>query len=448
MENVEDDIMLMRKLSVSLLSFLLFFVMATQVCHGQNQIKIGVIGPINYTQGKGFWNGAVLAAEEINGNGGVQFGNNRIPIKLIMADSNGYLSAAIAASAAEMLIFKYNVDFIVGGFRSEVVLAIQDVAADHKKLFFSAGAASMELSRRVAQYYDRYKYYFRLGTLNNQDMGKACFLQLNYIAENLRSELGIKNIKVAIAAEKNKWVEEMIAAAKFYFPRMGLELAGVFQLSSVATNVSDTIKAIARTRAPIVLTLFSGNAGIPFVSQAADFNLPAVLVGINTEAQRNDFWQTTNGKADYAITLTSFAPDVELSDRTKPFIDSYMEKFGDVPSYTAGGTYTAIADILAPTIEKAGTLDPDILVAAIEQNTYKTPQGLFVFVKDELGRPLHDLKFGEGYALPLAIQWQDGQMKGIWPNNYQEKPGAPTLTYKGIVDFKIPHWVIEKHKRS
>ena len=32
---------------------------------GANTIKIGVIGPMQFVQGKGHWNGATLAAEEI-----------------------------------------------------------------------------------------------------------------------------------------------------------------------------------------------------------------------------------------------------------------------------------------------------------------------------------------------------------------------------------------------
>ena len=35
-------------------------------------IKIGVIGPMNFVQGKGHWNGALMAAEEINAKGGVR----------------------------------------------------------------------------------------------------------------------------------------------------------------------------------------------------------------------------------------------------------------------------------------------------------------------------------------------------------------------------------------
>ena len=40
-------------------------------------IKIGVIGPMNFVQGKGHWNGAVIVAEEINAKGGVGWGRRR-----------------------------------------------------------------------------------------------------------------------------------------------------------------------------------------------------------------------------------------------------------------------------------------------------------------------------------------------------------------------------------
>ena len=40
-------------------------------------IKIGVIGPMNFVQGKGHWNGATMAAEEINAKGGVQWARKK-----------------------------------------------------------------------------------------------------------------------------------------------------------------------------------------------------------------------------------------------------------------------------------------------------------------------------------------------------------------------------------
>ncbi len=430
-----------------LLSVFLGFVFPFNSAAGDvKTIKIGVVGPMKYYGGQEIWNGALMAATEINGKGGVRVGQKKMHLELIKADSNEFIGAQFAANAMEMLLFKYKVDFVVGGYRSEAVLSMQDVAMDYRKIYFSIGAALPELCQRVGRNYERYKYYFR-GTPGSYYLAKGCFLQLNFIAQALRKKLGMQTIKVAIAAEKADWVEAMITASKKYFPAMDLELAGIFRVSSVATDASATIEAIAKTKAPIVFTLFSSNAGTSFVSQAAEIKLPAILAGINVDAQRNGFWNATKGKANYVITTAGYCEGVEISQLTKPFVKNYLQRFGEVP-VVAAESYSSIIFILVPTIEQAGSLNPDLLVKILEKKEYSTPRGIWAFDKDKLGRPLHELKFGPEYALMLGVQWINGEMKGIWPNQYVEKPGAQPLTYKGIVDLKIPPLVLAAYKQK
>ena len=52
---------------ISVIVFL-FAVSPWAVAFGQ-EIKIGVIGPMQFVQGIGHWNGATMAAEEINAKG-------------------------------------------------------------------------------------------------------------------------------------------------------------------------------------------------------------------------------------------------------------------------------------------------------------------------------------------------------------------------------------------
>ncbi len=92
---------------------------------GVKKIKIGVIGPMKYVQGQSHWNGALMAADEINAKGGVQVGGERMKIELVKADSNESNSITDAANAMERLISRDKVDFVVGGFRSEAVFVRQ-----------------------------------------------------------------------------------------------------------------------------------------------------------------------------------------------------------------------------------------------------------------------------------------------------------------------------------
>src|SRR4030066_729132 len=75
------------------------------------EIKIGVIGPMKFVQGIGHWNGAVMAADEINAKGGIKVGDKMMKIRLIQADSNEFLNVTDATNAMERLMTKDRVDF-------------------------------------------------------------------------------------------------------------------------------------------------------------------------------------------------------------------------------------------------------------------------------------------------------------------------------------------------
>jgi branched-chain amino acid transport system substrate-binding protein len=422
-----------------------FAVSPWAVAFGQS-IKIGVIGPMKFVQGIGHWNGATMAAEEINAKGGVQVGNKKMKIELIQSDSNEFLNVTDATNAMERLITKDKVDFVVGGFRTEAVLAMQDIAMENKKIFIGIGAAHDELCNRVAKNYNTYKYWFRGSPFNSTFLVRTSFIHLGMVGAILKQSLNIPKIKVAIVMEKAAWADPMIPASEATIPKMGMEVAGVWRPSSVATDVTAELSAIQRSEAHIMFTIFSSSVGIPFVRQAGELKIPAVQVGINVEAQKDGFWQATQGMANYVLTTDTYARGVEYNELTKPFVDGYVKRFNETPPYTAD-TYTAIVYTLAPTIEQAGTLDSDKLVSVLENRVYKGPAGTIAYLKDAEGRPLHELKWGPGALTSLGVQWQDGVIKGVWPNKWKATPEAPEITYKGIVPYKIPPWVAEKYKK-
>ena len=158
------------------------------------------------------------------------------------------------------------------------------------------------------------------------------------------------------------WAEPMIKAAEGTIPKMGMEIVGIWRPSDKATDVTAELSAIQRSEAHIIFTIFSASVGITFARQAGELKIPAVQVGINVEAQKDGFWQATQKMGNYVSTMNTYARGVEYNELTKPFVDTYVKRFNETPTYTAD-TYTAIVYTLAPTIEKAGTLDSDKMVA-------------------------------------------------------------------------------------
>jgi branched-chain amino acid transport system substrate-binding protein len=409
-------------------------------------IKIGVIGPMKYLQGQSHWNGARMAADEINARGGVQVGDQKMEIELVKADSNELHSITDAANAMERVIVRDKVNFVVGGFRSEAVLAMQDIAMEHKTIFIGCGAAHSELCTRVAQNYKFYKYWFRGTPFSSAYIARVAFIQLSTVAALLKEQLNIPKIKVAIVSEKAMWADSFTKTAEIVVKQQGMELAGTWRPSPVATDVTAELSAIQRSGAHIIFTIMSSTVGIPFSRQAGELKIPAMQIGINSEGQKDDFWQATRGNCNYMMTSTTYCRGVEANKNTKHFVEGYIKRFGQMPTYTAG-TYDTIRFALAPTIELAGTLDPDKIVSVLEKRVYKTSTSTIKYAKDGDGKPLHDLTWGAGYSTGLVIQWQDGKQRGVWPNKWKMTPNSPEVTYKGMVPIKIPPWMIERYKK-
>ena len=188
---------------------------------GAKTIKIGIIGPMQFMQGKGHWNGAVMAAEEVNARGGVKVGDKKMKIELVKADSNELLNVTDAANAMERLMSRDRVDFVVGGFRSEAVLAMQDIAMEYKKIFIGCGAAHPELCMRVAKDYDTYKYFFRGTPFNSRFLVRTAFIQLATVINIMKASLNIPKLRIAVVAEKAMYADPMIPAAQEFIPKLG-----------------------------------------------------------------------------------------------------------------------------------------------------------------------------------------------------------------------------------
>ena len=381
-------------------------------------IKIAILGPMAFVQGENHWAGAEMARDEINKAGGVNVGGKRRQIELIRADTNETKSVPDATNAVERVITRDKVDFLIGGFRSEAVLAMQEVAMDHKKIFLGAGAAHSKLGQNVEDNYSRYKYWFRYTPTKDVDLARTLFAVMNSIAQQVRTELKAETPKVAILAEKAVWTEALIAGVQKTLPAMKMEVVGLWQPSAQASDVTAELSAIDRSGAHIVFTMLSDVVGITVGRQMGERNMKAVAWGINVEGQKDEFWKATAGKAQFVSTLDTYA-EVEMTPKTIPFVQAFKKRFGKAPTYNAA-TYDAIM-FLKANIEQVGSLDADRLVAAMEKAEHVGTASVVTFDKR------HDLVWAVGKTAGIAVQWQDGQKVPFWPPNI-----------KGMKPFKLP----------
>ena len=424
---------------------------------GGDVIKVGVIGPMQFMQGKQHWLGAVMAAEEINAAGGIKVGDKSYKIKLIKSDSNETLSITDASSAMEKLITVDGADFVMGGFRTEGVTPMQEVAMDNKTIFLGCGAATATLNSVVKSNYDRYKYWFRVTPFVSAKLVDNTLMEIAMAGAIIKEETGIaRKLRVAICAEGAQWADGMVGMMKAWIPgKLKMEVSGTWRPSPNATELNAEMSAITAANTDIICPIISGAVGIPYGRSWGELKVPAASVGINVEAQSLGYWAATNHFGDWDTGLASYSKNMEMTPLTRPFFDAFVARYegGDVPSYTAG-TYDALY-ILKDAIERAGTYtDPDAVVVELEKTettTTVSPHFSFTGMDAELGNP-HDVNYGPGANTGIAAQWQNGELLGVWPNaDYAQASvdagfaeGWKDVKIQGVAKWKIPPVLLGK----
>ena len=391
---------------------------AASAAHAQGTVKIAILGPMAFVQGENHWAGAEMARDEINKAGGIAVGGQKRMIELVRGDTNEIQSVPDATNATERVITRDKADFLIGGFRSEAVLAMQEIAMDHKKIFLGAGAADARLGENVEKNYDRYKYWFRVTPTKSPDLFRSLMAVLNSIGDQIRQTLKKEQPKVALVAEKTVWTEPILKGLQATLPKMKMEVVGTWQPSALATDVTAELSAIERAEADIVFTLLSGPVGISLGRQMGERNMKAVAFGINVEGQKDEFWAATAGKGNYVATLDTYA-EVEITPKTIPFVRAFKERYKKSPTYNAA-TYDAIM-VLRAAMEQAGTTDADKLVPVLEKMEHVGTGATASWDKR------HDLIWAVGRTAGIGVQWQDGKKVPFWP---------PQV--KGMQPFKMP----------
>jgi branched-chain amino acid transport system substrate-binding protein len=435
------------------------------------QIKIGIIGPVGLPHwSPGMWEAAQMARDEINGAGGVNVSNSFYEIVLVQGDEHAYPSPDPTAARNEMIRLcdpgQEDCDFVIGGFRTECTTAMIEVAADYSVPFIIDGASTDELiSDTVGTNYARYKYLFRINPVNSTMLFKTIAGALAYylIPAKLLPLYGQDldgnattppQVRVAVITEDLAWTLTMhtYLTHPAIYPSILGPYANVTYSGRIPDGTTDCtpwLTDVITSGARLLIHVFSGVSGVPFIAQWRALNVSALPVGINVLGQLETHWTTTGGACEYetilnfAGTRTPIVPGL-----TDVFWDNFVNLTGAWPLYTAWGAYDGLY-ALTEAIEANGSTDKDALVTFWEDPSYER-QGLagkFKFT------PIHDVFSNEpgpvwtqGYVRALLAQWLSARMEVVCPIDqvYSKKWAIPPwmypliedINYDGVVDMR------------
>jgi branched-chain amino acid transport system substrate-binding protein len=377
-------------------------------------IKIGVLADLD-ASGKETFQGVKLAAEQINADGGI-LGKQ---VEVIGEDDDGGLDPTITSTALNRLITVDNVVFIIGGGS----LTVQEIIAQHKKIFISVNSIPEMCEQRVLDDYDKYKYYFTVG-FNESSRFPATTNRF----VGLRQNTGFN--KIGYIGMDADWVNSMMDELDAPFLENGFETVyrGTYPPDTV--DFSSYFAAAESAGVEVMITMIYLSEGIPFVKEWYDRQSPIFLFGgYNVMASSPESYEWTDGKCeDTCIGTAPITAGYPFTSKTLSTRDAYIERWGETP-ITASG-YEILRFILADAVERAGTIETEEVIKALEETSVETANARnFVF------SPSHGIMMGENpndpdadFPISITFQWQDGKLVPVDPIKIMEEAGA-TYTF-------------------
>jgi branched-chain amino acid transport system substrate-binding protein len=363
-------------------------------------IKIGVISEAQAVAGSSIAPAAQLAADEINAKGGV----DGRKVEIVVYDDHS--SSADAVRAFQRAVSEDKVNAVIASYISEVVLAIEPWAGRLKTLMITPGAASDVITQNIAKDYDNNKYTFHGYLTSSALAGLVCDAAKDLLVDPYKMKTAV------IVSEDAAWTTPLDAGYEACLPKIGLKVLDHIRFSPDTTDFTPIFNKIEGLRPDVMITGIS-HVGTQPTAQWKSQQVPIPMFGISSQATNSTFWKDTNGATEGVLYNAVAGPGVAVSPKTLPFVDAFVKKYGNTPSYAG---YTAYDEVymITDAIHRAGSTDSDKVVAAMEKTDYVGTIGRIEFLPK--GDPhVHGLRTGAGFITGLMLQWQDGKQLNMWP---------------------------------
>ncbi len=359
--------------------------------------------------------GIKLAVSEINAAGGVKVGNEKRPFSVEVIDTRD-LEPGVPVSEAllgvEKLLLEKKADFIVGGpIRSEAALAAMPLIAKYKKIsILTSGSLTPKYGETVAEHPDQFKYLYRISGEAKWMVTGEIIPCLEHIGQKYKLDrLAIMVQDVAHARAGGGIIAKVMAGKGWKVLPMEVYPTG-------ATDFSLGLSKAKNAGAQVLLIWMDMPETSILLKQWNDMKIPALPFGsIISAAEQPSFWKATEGKGEYCLANVVNAGNApsQATPWTMKFVDAYKKMWGVEPEgYGTSSSYMAVYT-LKDAIERAGSMDPDKLVAAMKSTDLMGVYGRIKF-DPKTNQVIPSLDPEQG-AVGTIFQWQAGKRVVVFP---------------------------------
>jgi branched-chain amino acid transport system substrate-binding protein len=346
-----------------------------------------------------------MAVEEVNADGGVDVGGEKRLFEIVTIDTREHeagVPVTDALAAVEKLILDDDPDVIlVGALRSEVLMASLDLIAEHKIPYMTSIAMTPALQQSILDNPDEYKYFFRNS------------FNAIYLVQSMAQTLGFVNeeygfTKAYIVNQDVAWANGTAGGLTGAITGAGWEVVGSDAYPTGATDFSTSLAKAEEAGAEVIVPIFDMPESGILIKQAQTAQSPALMLGFISPMAPGNAWDVFDGEIGGVVNfIFEIGPiPVEAAPGSVAFHDAYAAKYGEdealaLPGHGVSPAYDEVY-ILKDAIERAGTLEPDALVEALEATDMDGAVGHITFGED------HQAIYGTDPAatsMALAFQW-------------------------------------------
>lgn len=304
---------------------------------GGDPVKIAVAAPMtgdNAEYGQGFYNAAVMKAEEWNAKGGV-LGRQ---VEIVQYDDKN--SSEEASSIAQKIVSEGDIAGVIGHFASGVCMTAAPVYQENKIIEISPSASHPDYSGIG-------DYIFRNNTVINVEAAAALDIAVN--------DLGKKNI--GIISIKTDWGTNTSAIVKELVDGMtgtGAKVVAHEEVMEGSDDYSPAITKLDAAGADVVICVSMYSTLAPVAKQYKQVNPDISIVGFSNAYSQQLLELGGNAVEGVCFPVIFFAGSEDPA--VKSYVKAYTEEYGAAPSALTSQAYDSVGMLLTA-IESAGSTD-------------------------------------------------------------------------------------------
>jgi branched-chain amino acid transport system substrate-binding protein len=357
----------------------------------------------------------------------VEILNNKHPnIKVPLADKKGWLAGYkfvlvntdsqgkpdVGKAEAERLINQEGVWALIGAYNSSVSMPASMVAERAKKIFMCGASSSAALTQRPD-----IKYFFR--TASTDEVESHEFVEVLKWLNKTQKNANVKTL--GLIYENSVFGKHAAEEAKKAAAAGGFTVVADVPFNPGATNLDSEVQTVKSKNPDALFGAVLGADYALMVKTMKKMNwIPKVSLNYCSGYQDPVIAKQLGPDADFFMGSTGYSPEFAgMMPAVAEVEKIFKTKTGGVPYDSDSIQETIAMLVLAQAIEKAKSLDPEVVAKTLYANTWPSPLSLSGKVAFAPG--------GQNkLALSIVTQLQGGKYKRIFPTEKSDtKPIFP-----------------------